>query len=398
MSSVRPSRLALGFALYFGIVAYFAYGVARSTRGPWYTAAISQMVYQTTMVGGIIVLLGLLAVASFSGRAPNATRSDPVPMPLASAQDDGLRWSASVSESGFSSDRGTLDVPWGADDFFDDPDLDGTGYTSPRRAHDAAAVSAVLTRMEEGASTSASGALRDRLSEVRARETAIPGSVGGDMTQDVLRLVEEIRPLLAAAKEAGLDVGQLHRRFSEAMFGREGDLAYRLRIVEQLKATLESALSAHVSRELHGLLRDLEKAKAMTDQAHGAELSAAEAVALLDTGHYAAAFERAQAAREILERQLRPSLPEVLPPPAPSASFAAFVGPAFGAAVYVAIAAMLLPGVVGFLETNYTLNTGVILFLSYGWFGLILYAILSIYAAVNPAPKRALRWESFEEL
>lgn len=136
----------------------------------------------------------------------------------------------------------------------------------------------------------------------------------------------------------------------------------------------------------------------MTDQAHGAELSAAEAVALLDTGHYAAAFERAQAAREILERQLRPSLPEVLPPPAPSASFAAFVGPAFGAAVYVAIAAMLLPGVVGFLETNYTLNTGVILFLSYGWFGLILYAILSIYAAVNPAPKRALRWESFEEL
>jgi DNA-binding phage protein len=289
-----------------------------------------------------------------------------------------------------------LDNLWEGDGFFDDPELDD-GYTSPSRAHDAAAVSAVLTRMQDGPTTSAPGTLRDRISEIRVRETAIPGSGERDMAQDVVRLVEEIRPLLTAAKEAGIAVEGLQRSFSEALRGRQGDLAYRLRLVEQLKATLEAALSEHVSQELHTLLRDLERAKAMTDQAHGAELTAAEAIALLDTGHYAAAFNRARTAREIVEEQLSPTLPPVPLAPTPSTSFTAFVGPALSAAAYVAIAAMLLPGVVGFLETNFTLNTGAILFLSYGWFGLVLYAILSIYAAMNPAPGRARRWESFED-
>src|SRR5207249_11145724 len=169
-----------------------------------------------------------------------------------------------------------------------------------------------------------------------------------------------------AAKEAGLDVQEVQRLFSDATIGREGDLAYRVRLVEQMKGTLENALSERVSKELQTMLRDLERSKAMTDQAHGAELIAAEAVALLDTGHYAAAFGRAQRARRLLREQFSPSLSPVQWTPTPT-SFVALLGPSIVAVAYVAIAAMLLPGVTGFLEANYTFNTGVILFLSYGW-------------------------------
>jgi len=55
----------------------------------------------------------------------------------------------------------------------------------------------------------------------------------------------------------------------------------------------------------------------------------------------------------------------------------------------VAIGAMLLPAVTGFLVNNFVLNTGAILFLSYGWFGLVLYALASIYALAHPPPPRA---------
>jgi hypothetical protein len=45
---------------------------------------------------------------------------------------------------------------------------------------------------------------------------------------------------------------------------------------------------------------------------------------------------------------------------------------------------MLLPAGEQFLVTNYTLNTGAILALSYGWLGLILYTLISIYYVLRP--------------
>jgi len=45
----------------------------------------------------------------------------------------------------------------------------------------------------------------------------------------------------------------------------------------------------------------------------------------------------------------------------------------------------LLPGVDNFLLFNRELNTAAILSLSYGWFGLIMYALMSVYYVVRPA-------------
>jgi hypothetical protein len=392
LSSVRPRHLAVWFALFFGLVAYFAYAVARNTTGPWYGPSVSQMVYQTTMVGALIVLAGLLAAASYLPPFSRFARA--AGLPVASGRDLGGSASSREPSAAFSPGRAAADDPWDDEDFFDDPDSNGTEDASPRRVRNAAAVSAALTRMEGGASRSVSEALMDQLSGIRAREARVAPEQ--DPAQTLRRLANEIRPLLIAAKGAGVNVAQVQRLFLAATVGREGDLAYRVRVVEEMKRTLESALSEHASRELHSLLRDLERSKPTTDRDLGAETTAAEAVALLDTGHYAAAIDRARDARRILDEQRQPRLHSVPSHPTP-ASFAAFVGPTFASAVFVAIAAMLLPGTTGFLEANYTLNTGVILFLSYGWFGLVLYAIISIFVATRPPTLRRQEWDSFED-
>jgi hypothetical protein len=395
MSSIRPRHLAIVFALYFGVVAYSAYGYARAQSSAWFKPAISQLVYQTTLIGGVIVLAGLLAVASVLPRIAGPAR----PTGLEMGSDRGASptsWSRSRPKASSAVGVGVTPNPEDWDRFLDESDLDSAGYpTSPRRAQNAAAVSAALTRMDDG-TTSATGTLIDRLSGIRARDTAMAASEEHESAQTLVRLLEEIKPLLVAAKDAGLDVQEVQRLFSDATVGREGDLAYRVRLVEQMKGTLENALSERVSKELQSLLRALDRSKAMTDQAHGAELIAAEAVALLDTGHYAAAFGRASRARRLLREEFSPYPSPTRWTPAPT-SFLALVGPSIAAAAYVAIAAMLLPGVSGFLEANYTLNTGVILFLSYGWLGLILYTISSIYLVSSPPSPRRKRQEFFED-
>ena len=395
MSSIRPRHLAIVFALFFGIVAYGAYGYARAAAGPWFSPAISQMVYQTTLIGGVVVLAGMLAVASVLPRAAGAPR----PTGLEMGSERGASptsWYRSRYSASTGGGTGVIDNPEDWDRFLDDSDLESAGFpTSPRRAQNAAAVSAALNRMDQGTMVSASGTLMDRLSGIRARDTAIVATEQHESAQTLVRLLDDLKPLLVAAKEAGLDVQEVQRLFSDATIGREGDLAYRVRLVEQMKGTLENALSERVSKELQTMLRDLERSKAMTDQAHGAELIAAEAVALLDTGHYAAAFGRAQRARRLLREQFSPSLSPVQWTPTPT-SFMALLGPSVVAVVYVAIAAMLLPGVAGFLEANYTFNTGVILFLSYGWLGLVLYTISSIYLVSSP-PRPRMRTQQFFE-
>jgi hypothetical protein len=395
MSSIRPRHLAIVFALFFGIVGYGAYGYARTTTGVWFSPAISQMVYQTTLIGGVVVLAGMLAVASVLPRSSGGPRPTGHEMGSDRASATSRYRSRYASSAGLGAS--VLDNPEDWDRFLDDSDLESAGFpTSPRRAQNAAAVSAALTRMDEGRSPSPSGTLIDRLSGIRARDTAMAATEQHESAQTLVRLLDDLKPLLVAAKEAGLDVQEVQRLFSDATIGREGDLGYRVRLVEQMKGTLENALSERVSKELQTMLRDLERSKAMTDQAHGAELIAAEAVALLDTGHYAAAFGRAQRARRLLREQFSPSLTPVQWTPTPT-SFLALVGPSIVAAAYVAIAAMLLPGVTGFLEANYTFNTGVILFLSYGWLGLVLYTISSIYLVSSPPRPRLKTQEFFED-
>ena len=75
-------------------------------------------------------------------------------------------------------------------------------------------------------------------------------------------------------------------------------------------------------------------------------------------------------------------------------SFVALAGPAFVSVVFVALSSALLPAVTGFLIQAYELNTAVILSLSYGWLGLILYSFLSVYYVLRPPSTKASARES----
>src|SRR6267143_2741991 len=256
------------------------------------------------------------------------------------------------------------------------------------REQEAAAVSAAISRLLP-ADSATPGDLMESLYGIRARNTGPLVSADREMTGVLLRLVNDIKPLLVAAKKAGLQVPEIRRLVAESTAGREGDLAYRVRLVEQLKDTLEAALVERIAEDLQGVLVDIERTKATTQQVHSAELTAAEGVALLDTGNYLAALERATKARDAVTRQVvsfGPAGAEWATPN--SGSLIALAGPSIVASIYVAIGAMLLPGITGFLETNFVLNTTAILFLSYGWFGLVLYALASIYALAHPPPPR----------
>jgi hypothetical protein len=61
------------------------------------------------------------------------------------------------------------------------------------------------------------------------------------------------------------------------------------------------------------------------------------------------------------------------------------LGPSISAAVFAGISAALLPAgdAGGFLATSFQLNTLFILSLSYGWIGLIAYAVVSLFAAAS---------------
>ncbi len=61
----------------------------------------------------------------------------------------------------------------------------------------------------------------------------------------------------------------------------------------------------------------------------------------------------------------------------------ALAGPAVVAAVFVAISAAMLPGAGGFLQTNYKLNTTLILTMAYSWLGLAFYWAASSAVAMR---------------
>jgi len=281
--------------------------------------------------------------------------------------------------------RDRTDSAWpAADEFLDDPSgPEMSGYRDLEQAQDAAAVSAALSRLVPTGEPAAAGTLSERLSGMRARSSAVLVSEGRETAGVLLRLVNDMKPLLAAAKKVGLDLPELRRLIAEAAAGQEGDLSQRVRLVEQVKGTLEAALVERIAESLQRVLLDIERMKVSTQQVHAAEMTAAEAVALLDTGNYAAAVDRAEKARETLAKNVG-VMPSRLEASAAPSSFGALAGPAFVAVAFVATSSMLLPGVDGFLVNNYQLNTGAILALSYGWLGLILYTLVSVYYVLRP--------------
>ena len=389
MSFVRPRNLAVAFSVFFGVVAYLAWTYAHVSKGPWFEPDVSRTVYQTSMIGGVLVLVGLFVTGSILphfARPVRSTRFTPSPP----SRDPPRR-----TRPAFTFPTGPLrttrnfDPEWTVDGLLEDSGVDSSRYMDGQREQEAAAVSAAISRLLPADSVTP-GDLMERLTGIRARNTGPLVSADREMTQVLLRLVNEIKPLLVAAKKAGLQVPEIRRLVAESTAGREGDLAYRVRLVEQLKDTLEAALVERIAEELQGVLVDIERTRATTQQVHSAELTAAEGVALLDTGNYLAALERATKARDAVTRQVVSFGPAGAEWATPNpGSLIALAGPSIVASIYVAIGAMLLPGITGFLETNFVLNTTAILFLSYGWFGLVLYALASIYAMAHPPPPRA---------
>src|SRR2546425_10441668 len=286
--------------------------------------------------------------------------------------------------------RGPADSAWPAgDEFLADPsDLDMSAYRDLEQAQDAAAVSAALSRLVPTGEPPAAGTLAERLSGMRARSSAVLVSEGRETAGVLLRLVNDMKPLLAAARKVGLDLPELRRLVAEAAAGHEGDLSQRVRLVEQVKGTLEAALVERIAESVQRVLLDIERMKASTQQVHVAEMTAAEAVALLDTGNYAAALDRAERAREPLAKHVgvMPSRVEVIGAPS---SFVALAGPSLVAVVFVAVSSMFFPRGGEDFMFNYKLKASAILALSYGWFGLLLYALVSVYYVLRPPSIKA---------
>src|SRR5437899_7909834 len=389
MNLLRPRYLALAFAAYFGAVCYYAAQEGRRAIFGGYSNGISQAVFQTTMVGGVLVLLGLFVTASISphvkGAAPSRSPGNLGPARV-------LR--SIREERGLMPDDdrmpGPSDSAWPAgDEFLADPsDADMSAYRDLEQAQDAAAATAALSRLVPTGEPPAAGTLAERLSGVRARSSAVLGSEGRETAGVLLRLVNDMKPLLAAAKKVGLDLPELRRLVAEAAAGQEGDLSGRVRLVEQVKGTLEAALVERIAESLQHVLLDIERMKASTQQVHAAEMIAAEAVALLDTGNYAAAVDRAARARDTLAKQVG-TIPSKFETNVGPSSFVALAGPALVAVVFVAVSSMLLAGVNPFPVTYTTLNAGVVLAISYGWLGLLLYALISVYYVLRPPSMKA---------
>ncbi len=74
-----------------------------------------------------------------------------------------------------------------------------------------------------------------------------------------------------------------------------------------------------------------------------------------------------------------------------SAPLNILAGPAIVAAVYVGIASMLLPGAGGMLQSNFRLNTAVILSLAYSWIGLALYFAVAVGHVLQERPVPSAR-------
>src|SRR6058998_912725 len=147
MNLLRPRYLALAFAAYFGVVCYYAAQEGRRAAFGAYGPGISLTVFQTTMVGAVLVLLGLFVTASISPQIKGAAPSRSPGSLGTSRVIRRLR-----GDSRMPDDYGTrlqVDSAWPAgDEFLADPsDAEMSAYRDLEQAQDAAAVSAALSRL-----------------------------------------------------------------------------------------------------------------------------------------------------------------------------------------------------------------------------------------------------------
>ena len=223
---IRPKHLAVGFATYFLLIIYLGWETARWTTVPWYDQASTQIIYQTNLVAGALLLAGLLVVSATAGRKSIVT---------------------------------------------------------------------------QGARMNPEGSY---------------GSEG------------ESRP----SAEAG-----------------PGNPELSVEVSDELKSDIQW-LDQEMENEFKSLFQILEEPESKEVMSHAPGSPILRLVTVSD----------------------------------PS-TFVAVVGPAILAMSYLAVSAIFLPGAGSFLTTNFQLNTAAILALSYGWPGLGMYAILSVYLALRPA-------------
>ncbi len=142
-----------------------------------------------------------------------------------------------------------------------------------------------------------------------------------------------------------------------------------------IETPIVTATRDHVDRDIDELLESLSEVEATAAQQ-------AHAMGVESEGAPAAQFED-RAAREIAERRDR--LKER------KRRLGVFVvGPGVAAALILGISGMMLPGSEGFAQSQagYTLNTALILGISYGWIGVGGYVVATIAALVSSKDDR----------
>lgn len=375
MNLLRPRYMAAASGAYFAIVIYLAWDTARQTTGVWYDPPMSQTVYQTSLVAGILVIAGLMVVASMHPRVvlPASARSR-------RAQRRALRQSlADASVMPGAPGNGTLgsdNASWERlERFLDDlskaPQRSGRTATSSTADSDEDGVLVVEpVPSPRGPSAAAT---------VESEESA--------PARPLAEYVNEIRALIVPARRAGLSGRQVWRLAGEPTAAPGNDAAERMRLAEHVKQTLESALDHRIREHLEEVLGEVQSVNAAAMRAHGAELAVAEAGTHLDLGNYGAAIDRAERASEMLGTRMASE--ESHSVNAGTSSWALLAGPALMAIAYVAASSMLLPGVGGFLVYHYVFNTTLVLVLSYGWVGLLVYALVSVYVTLSAATRGA---------
>src|SRR5439155_9244541 len=169
--------------------------------GPWCEPDVSRTVYQTAMVGGVLVLIGLFVTASIVPYFARPVRSkgiSPGPPPRDLPRE--IRSGFALPTAPPRTTR-NVDPEWALDGLLEDSGVDPSRYMDAGRERDAAAVSAALSRLAPREDVATPGNLMDRLSGIRARNSGPLISDDREMTQVLVRLVNEIKPLLVASKQ-----------------------------------------------------------------------------------------------------------------------------------------------------------------------------------------------------
>lgn len=376
MNLLRPRYTAAATGAYFAIVLYLAWDTARQTTGAWYDAPMSETVYQTSLVAGILVVAGLLVVASMHPRVALAAPSLRRRARRNALQDPGAVPSE-LSKAPNEPTSGESNAGWELLEHF---------VQDLTRPADAPSLRARLS--EDGDA--------DAPSTRTGAERRLPSpslvSIESEEYTSARPLPEyatEIQALIVAARRVGVTGPQAWRLAGEPAVPPGNDPGERGRLAEHVRATLETAVNYVVRDRLEDALVQVQAVNAAAKRAHGAELLLAEAGTFLDVGNFLAAYDRLESAAKLLRSPIATERPETHD--VGTSSWVVLTGPVLIAIAYVAASSMLLPGVGGFLQNHYVFNTTIVLVLSYGWLGLLIYTLVSVYLTLragSPADRR----------